>query len=220
MEIIWLGQSCFKIQDKNIILITDPYNCELGLKPLQQLKADIVTVSHNHGDHNNIGVISGIDKKTPPLIISDPGEYEIKNVFIYGISCFHDKEQGKQRGLNTIYLIKINEITVAHLGDLGHILSDEQLEKIEKVDILLIPVGGTVTINAKEAKQIISQIEPKIVIPMHYQIPGLEKTLDGVDKFYSEMSIKKPEIISKLKISRKDLISQIEMKIIEMENKH
>ncbi|MBI4652853.1 MBL fold metallo-hydrolase [Candidatus Kuenenbacteria bacterium] len=219
MEITWLGQSCFKIQDKNITLITDPYNSELGLKPLHGLKADIITMSHNHCDHNNIRAVSGVAEKSP-LIVSTPGEYEIQNVFIYGIPCFHDKEQGKQRGFNTIYLIKMSEITVAHLGDLGHILSDEQLEKIEKVDILLVPVGGTSTIDAKEAKQIISQIEPKIVIPMHYKISGLKKNLDGIDKFYSEMGAKKSEPISKFKILKKDLISQTEMKMVEMENKH
>jgi L-ascorbate metabolism protein UlaG (beta-lactamase superfamily) len=218
MEITWFGQSCFKIQDKNIILITDPYNSELGLKPLYGLKADIVTVSHDHCNHNNIDVVLGVEEKAP-FIISSPGEYEIKNIFIYGIPCFHDKEQGKQKGLNTVYLIKINEITIAHLGDLGHILSDEQLEKIEKVDILLIPVGGIFTIDAKEAKQIINQIEPKIVIPMHYKIPELKKNLDGIDKFYLEMGVKKTELINKFKISKKDLISQMEMKMIEMENK-
>jgi L-ascorbate metabolism protein UlaG (beta-lactamase superfamily) len=219
MEITWFGQSCFKIQDKNIILITDPYNSELGLKPLHGLKADIVTVSHDHCDHNNISVVSSVEEKAPFIIFS-PGEYEIKNIFIYGIPCFHDKEQGKQKGLNTVYLIKMNEITIAHLGDLGHILSDEQLEKIEKVDILLIPIGGTFTINAKEAKQIISQIEPKIVIPMHYKIPGLKENLDRIDKFYSEMGIKKTELINKFKIFKKDLISQTEMKVVEMENKY
>ncbi len=219
MEITWLGQSCFKIQDKNITLITDPYDgAHIGLKPLSRLKADIVTVSHEHRDHNNIAAISGIEKESP-FIVSSPGEYEIKNVFIYGIPCFHDKNQGIERGCNVIYLIKMNEITIAHLGDLGHILSDEQLEKIEKVDILLIPIGGIVTIDAKDAKQIISQIEPKIVVPMHYKVSGLKKDLDKIDKFYSEMDIKKMEPINKLKISKKDLVSQIEMKIIEMENK-
>ena len=218
MEITYLGQSCFKIQDKNTTLITDPYNSELGLKPLHGLKADIITVSHDHGDHNNVSAVSGVDEKVP-LIISTPGEYEIQNVFIYGIPCFHDKEQGKQRGVNTVYLIKMSEIPVAHLGDLGHILSDEQLEKIEKVDILLIPIGGVSTIDAKEAKQIINQIEPKIVIPMHYQVPGAKEDLDGIDKFYLEMGVKQLDPVSKLKISKKDLISQIEMRVVEMENK-
>ncbi len=217
MEITWLGQSCFKIQDKNVTLITDPYSSQLGLKPLSRLKADIVTVSHEHRDHNNVAAISGIEKQSP-FIVSSPGEYEIKNVFIYGISSFHDKNQGAERGRNVIYLIKMNEITIAHLGDLGHILSDEQLEKIEKVDILLIPVGGASVINAKEAKQIIGQIEPKIIIPMHYKIPELKNELNEIDKFYSEMGIKKMEPINKLKISKKDLISQTEMKIIEMIN--
>ncbi|MFH1838099.1 MAG: MBL fold metallo-hydrolase [Candidatus Kuenenbacteria bacterium] len=216
MEITWLGQSCFKIQDKNITLITDPYHSELGLKPLNKLKADIATISHDHYDHNNIEAISGIENELP-FIVSSPGEYEIKNVFIYGISCFHDKNQGRERGFNTIYLIKMNGITIAHLGDLGHILSDEQLEKIEKVNILMIPIGGTYTIDAKEAKQIINQIEPQIVIPMHYKIPGLKEDLSGVDEFYREMGIKNAEPIDKFKISKKDLISQTEMKVIEMQ---
>ncbi|PKL72652.1 lactamase [Candidatus Kuenenbacteria bacterium HGW-Kuenenbacteria-1] len=217
MEITWLGHSCFKIQDKNITLITDPFDSQTGLKPLIKLKANIVTVSHDHLDHNNIKVVSGIEEE-PPFIVSSPGEYEIKNVFIYGIPSFHDEDKGKQRGLNTIFLIKMSEITIAHLGDLGHILSDEQLEKIEKVDILLIPVGGTFTIDAKKAKQVINQIEPKIIIPMHYKVPEFKENLDEIDNFYQEMGIEKSQLINKLKISKKDLISQTEMRVVEMEN--
>ncbi|MEK9130144.1 MAG: MBL fold metallo-hydrolase [Patescibacteria group bacterium] len=218
MEITWLGRSCFKIQNKNTTLIADPYDgTYIGLKPLSRLKADIVTSSHEHRDHNYIEVISGVENE-PPFVISTPGEYEIKNIFIYGIPSFHDKNQGTERGPNTIYLIKIDEITIAHLGDLGHILSAEQLEKIEKVDILLIPIGGNVTVDAKEAKQIIGQIEPKIIIPMHYKVSGLKNELDEIDKFYLEMGIKKMDSINKLKISKKDLISQTEMKIVEMIN--
>lgn len=207
MQITWLGQSCFKIQGKDITVVNDPYDKSIGLK-LPRLNADILTVSHDHYDHSNIEAVSG-----NPFVITTPGEYEIKGVFIYGIPSFHDNKQGVERGLNIIYLFEFEGLKIVHLGDLGHLLTDEQLEKMGNIDILLVPIGGVYTINADQASEVISQIEPRIVIPMHYKIPGLKVNLDGINKFSKEMGIKESEALDKLRITKKDL-PQEETKVV------
>ena len=210
MYITWLGQSCFKLQDKigpdGVTLITDPFANNLGLK-VPHLEADIITVSHNHPDHNNTGAIRG-----QPFIIDQAGEYEIKGIFIEGVETFHDSKAGEERGKNIIYRLDIDDISITHLGDLGHALDTKQLEKLEGTDILLIPVGGVYTINAQKAVEVVSQIEPKIVIPMHYKLPGLTVGLDSVDKFVKELGLK-PRTEEKLKISKKDLPEE-EMELV------
>jgi L-ascorbate metabolism protein UlaG (beta-lactamase superfamily) len=202
MYITWLGQSCFKLQDKigpeGVILVTDPYGDSSGLK-MPHFEADIVTVSHNHSDHNNTGAL-----RANPFIINTAGEYEIKDVFVEGVESAHDEKDGAERGENIIYRIEMEDISITHLGDLGHVLDAKQLEKLEGTDILLIPVGGKYTINASKAVEVISQIEPRIVIPMHYKIPGVKTDIDGIEKFIKELGIK-PRNEEKLKISKKDL---------------
>ena len=207
MNITWLGQACFKIQGKEVTIITDPYDGKIGLK-LPRLNAEIVTISHNNYDHNNIKAVSG-----QPFIIDTPGEYEIKKVFIWGIPSWHDNKEGADRGANTIFIYQFEDIKLAHLGDLGTTLSNGQLEKLEGVDILLIPVGGVYTIDGKKAAEVVNQIEPRIVIPMHYKIPNLKIKLEAVDKFCSEMGVKKNGPEEKLKITKKDLPAE-EIKII------
>jgi L-ascorbate metabolism protein UlaG (beta-lactamase superfamily) len=206
MQIIWKGQSCFQINinsSKNgeTKLVIDPFDEKIGLK-LPKLEADILLVTHDHFDHNNIKAVEG-----KPFIISGPGEYEIKGVYIQGISAFHDKSQGKERGRITCYTIETEDgLKICHLGDLGQSeLTEEQLDLMADVDILMIPVGGVYTIGSSEAFKIINQIEPKIVIPMHYQIPKLNLKLDGVDKFLKAMGAKNLEPQSKLSIKKKDL---------------
>jgi len=208
MIITWFGQSCFKIQGLNCTLITDPFDKSCGLK-VPRLAADVVTTSHDHQDHNNVKAVKSMaDSK--PFIIDGPGEYEIKNIFIYGVRSYHDDKEGQERGQNIIYRVEIDGISLAHLGDLGHTLGNGQVEKLEGVDILMIPVGGTYTINAKQATEVISQLEPRIVIPMHYNIPGLKlpKKLNSVDVFCKEIGVCPKEKISKFKISKKDLPSE------------
>ncbi len=203
MIITWLGQSAFKLQDKissdGVTLVTDPYGKETGLK-MPSFEADIVTVSHDHADHNNVEALRG-----NPFVIDCAGEYDTKGILIEGIDSYHDEEEGKLRGGNIIYRIEMDDISIVHLGDLGHILTNEQLEKLVGVDILLIPVGGKFTLDAKKAVEVISQIEPRIVIPMHYKIDGLAyEDFDSVEKFVKELGIE-PSREEKLKISKKDL---------------
>lgn len=210
MQIQWLGQSCFKIQSKNngqeITIVTDPYSDGIGLKSLK-LQGDIVTISHNHDDHNNLDAVKG-----EPFVIHTPGEYETKGVFVYGFRAYHDNKEGAERGAITIFKINTEDISIAHLSDLGHALSDELLDKLGNIDILLLPVGGDITIDAKKASELVSAIEPRIVIPMHYSIPGLKFKLDPVENFLKESGLPS-ETMDKLKISKKDL-PQDETKVI------
>ena len=185
-KITWAGQACFEIsvsnsKDHQATIVIDPYD-NIGLK-LPNLSADILLVTHDHKDHNNVKGVKG-----DPFLVSGPGEYEIKGVFVQGISALHDDDGGKERGKSTIYIIEAEDMRFCHLGDIGQKeLTDEQLEKIGHVDVLMIPVGGEYTISSQEAPKIIGQIEPKLVIPMHYSVPKLTIKLDGVDKFLKAM---------------------------------
>jgi L-ascorbate metabolism protein UlaG (beta-lactamase superfamily) len=202
MIITWQGHSCFKIQDKigpdGVTVVTDPFNKETGLK-VPNFEADIVTVSHDHKDHNNVDALRGT-----PFVISCAGEYDFKGVLIEGIDSFHDEKNGEERGGNIMYRIEIDDISVAHLGDLGDVLDNSQLEKLVGTDVLLIPVGGKYTLDAKKAVEVISQIEPRIVIPMHYKTKDIKYDLDSIDKFIKEIGLT-PTYEEKLKISKKDL---------------
>lgn len=216
MIITWQGHSCFKIQDKTgtdgLTLVTDPYDKSIGLK-LSNFEADIITVSHDHKDHNCTSALRG-----NPHIIDSAGEYDIKGVMVEGILSYHDSGQGAERGINIIYRIEMDDITICHLGDLGHILENKQLEKLEGIDILLIPIGGKYTIDAKKAVEVISQIEPRIVIPMHYKTPGVNIDIDGLEKFVKELGLT-PTKEEKLKISKKDLPQEdMELVVLECNN--
>ncbi len=210
MIITWIGHSCFKIQDKvgpdGVTVVTDPFDKSIGLKP-PSFEADIVTVSHDHYDHNNVKALRG-----QPYVIDTAGEYDVKGVVVYGIQSYHDEKQGQERGSNIIYRIEMDGIAVSHLGDLGHVLDNKQLEALAGTDILLIPVGGKYTLDAKKAVEVVSQIEPRIVIPMHYKIPGLKLDIAGADEFIKELGLK-PEELDKLKISKRDLPAE-EMEVV------
>jgi L-ascorbate metabolism protein UlaG (beta-lactamase superfamily) len=205
MHIIWKGQSCFQIlsaraKAEQVSIAIDPFDEATGLKS-SSFSADILLITHDHHDHNNKKSIKG-----EPLVIEGPGEYEAKEIYIQGISSWHDEKDGKEKGANTIYIIEAEEMRVCHLGDFGQKeLTTEQLEGIGDVDILMVPVGGNFTIDAKGANKVISQIEPRIVIPMHYHLPGLKIKLDDIDKFLKEMGKKSVVPEQKLLIKKKDL---------------
>ena len=202
MIITWQGHSCFKIQDKQgpdgVTLVTNPFNKEIGLK-VPNFEADIVTISHDHEDHNNVKSLRG-----DAFVIDCPGEYDFKNVLVEGIDDFNNEKGGEDKNHNIIFRIEIDDISITHLGNLNHALSSEQLEKLNGTDVLLIPVGGKDTLDAKKAVEVISQIEPRIVIPMHYKVDGLKLDIDGVDKFIKELGIE-ASYEEKLRINKKDL---------------
>jgi L-ascorbate metabolism protein UlaG (beta-lactamase superfamily) len=209
VEITWLGHSCFRIRGKEATIITDPYDKGLGYtmgKPL----ANIVTVSHHHPDHDCVSMIGG-----KPKIVDGPGEYEISDVIITGIRSFHDDQRGTIRGKNTAYLIQIDEVTVCHLGDLGHVPSSEQVEEMSDVDILLIPVGGISTINAAAAAETVSLVRPKIVIPMHFQTEVVKRELEPLDRFLKEMGLKNVTPQPKLTVVKSSLPTQTQVVVLE-----
>jgi len=185
MEITYIGHSCFKIKDKTISLVIDPYNPKIGYK-LPKLSSDVVLVTHDHFDHNYIEGVSDYR-----LLVDGPGEYEVGGCFIYGKSVDHDEKNGEERGKVTMYLITLDDFNILHLGDLGRELTQEEMQKIPNVDVLMIPVGNKYTIDEKAAVKVISSLEPSFVIPMHYKtsdLTGIEG-LSGVDEFLDEMGV-------------------------------
>lgn len=199
MTITWFGHACFRIETKGGSVLIDPFGKETGLKP-PKIKDNLVLVTHHHFDHDNTS-----EANPEAFIIDGPGEYEKQGISIRGIASFHDKTNGKERGSNTIYVVKAEEIVICHLGDIGQEkLEESQVEDIGDVDILMVPVGGTYTVDHKEAAGIIGQIEPKIIVPMHYKIKDLKIDISGPDKFLKEIGLT-PEKVDKLKIAKKNL---------------
>lgn len=192
MELTWYGLSCFRLVERNQdTIVTDPYNGNIGLPPLK-LKADIVTVSHNAEGHNNLRAVS-LYKHA----LSGPGEYEIGGVFITGIATALSADSRP----NVLYLFDYGNLTVAHLGDISRVPSQAQIEALGMVNILLLPVGGGQSLNAVQATELVSLIEPNIVVPMHYRIPGLRLDLDGPERFLKEMGLTNVNEESMLKVA-------------------
>lgn len=217
IDIWWYGQACFKIKGKNASLVFDPYDASFtGLSPLT-LTADIVLVSHDHQDHNNVGAVAASEQGAQaPFVIRGPGEYETSGVNIVGITSFHDDKQGVERGKNTIYQVTIDEVNIVHLGDLGQKkLMQEQVEALATCDILLIPVGSVYTISGRDAPDIVAQVEPKIIIPMHYKTAGLKFDLEPVEPFLAAMGKEKLASQAKLSISRERLPQEPEVVVLE-----
>jgi L-ascorbate metabolism protein UlaG (beta-lactamase superfamily) len=209
MKITWFGQACFLVESGGVTIVTDPYDSKIGLTLPKDLRADVVTISHQHMDHNNVSAVGG-----NPTVIMASGATEIKGITFTGIDSFHDNEGGAKRGKNIIFKFTVPEktsgntdvsggkesiVTCAHLGDLGHVLDDNQLKQlgIGTIDILMIPVGGSYTISATEAVEIVHQIQPKIVIPMHYGVKGLGFPLDPVELFTEKMTGENINVLTK-----------------------
>ena len=188
MRIKWLGHSCFKITSKTgIRILTDPFDDNVGYK-LPAVETDIITISHGHYDHNFVDCVKGNFE-----VVNKVGNFYVKDIPITGIHTYHDAEDGAKRGDNIVYTYEIDGIKLCHLGDLGHELAPSQIEMIGKIDVLLIPVGGIYTINFEEAVKVVQQINPCIVIPMHYKTSALKLNLEGVENFATNFeSIERP----------------------------
>ena len=199
MEITWLGHSCFKLKGKQATVITDPFSPATGYT-LGKVTADIVTVSHPHPGHS---YVQGVADE--PRVLKSPGEYESAGVLTVGVHTYHDNEKGAQRGKNTAFVIDVDDVMICHLGDLGHVLTAEQVAEIDGVDVLLIPVGNVSTIDAVQAAQIVRQLEPKIVIPMHYKTEAEKKDLETADRFLKEMGVKEAIAQPKLLVNKSSL---------------
>ena len=213
MDITYLGHSSFRIKGKKAALVTDPYDSKAGKFP--NVSADIVTVSHDHFDHNQTDLVKDVKR-----IVKGPGEYEIGGVSIIGIPTFHDDKKGEERGKNTVYVIEMDGFRLAHLGDLGHKLSSNKLEELGTIDILMIPVGGVYTIGPSEASEVIRDIEPSVTIPMHYKTPELDKSAFGellsVDEFLKDVGLS-AEKADKFSAKKTDLAE--EQKIVVLSTK-
>lgn len=216
MDITFLGHSTFKLKGKSATVIIDPFDPKMvGLK-FPKNSADIVTVSHDHSDHNFVEGVADVKR-----IVKGPGEYEIAGVSIVGYNTYHDDKKGEERGKNTIYVYEMDELRLCHLGDLGHELSSSLVEDIGNIDVLMIPVGGTYTINSEVAAKVNQSIEASIVIPMHYSESGLNEDikakLSPVEDFLklTGLSVEKTD---KLSLKRSDVSSEGQ-KIVVLEQK-
>lgn len=209
MEITWYGHACFRLKDRTTSVVTDPYDKTLGL-PLPRPKADIVTISHDVPHHNHTDGLKGEFK-----VIAGPGEYEIGGIFITGIHLASPKKSDDKVAQNNIYVIYIEDIAVCHLGDLSHVPTQNQVEDLGSIEVLMVPVGGQNTLNAAQAAEVISLIEPYIVIPMHYYLPDLTVKLDPVDKFLKEMGVTKSDTVDTLKLTKAGLPEETQIVLLE-----
>jgi len=209
MDISWLGHSCFRIRGSQATVITDPYSPDLGYS-LGKPTARIVTVSHQHPGHSYVQGVGG-----EPKVVAGPGEYEISGVLIIGMATFHDRQEGRERGKSTVYLMEVDEVAVCHLGDLGHVLTTEQVAEIEDVDVLLLPVGGVSTVNAPMAAEVVRQLEPKVVVPMHYKTEALKRELEPVDRFLKEMGLKEVNSQPNLSLTKASLPASTQVFLLD-----
>jgi L-ascorbate metabolism protein UlaG (beta-lactamase superfamily) len=216
MEIVWYGHACFRLTERSYAtVVTDPYKSEaVGYPPLK-LKADIVTISHDSPSHNNLSAVAGKDH-----IISGPCEFEIGGVFITGIQTNGQSKAASDEPRNTLYLFDYNGITVLHLGDLSRVPSQAEVEDLGPIHIVLIPVGGGAnSLNAAKAAEVVSLIEPNIVIPMHYKTAGTTLPLDPLGKFLKEMGQAKVDTLPSLKVSSASSLPD-ETRIVALEFAH
>ncbi|HET8571651.1 MAG TPA: MBL fold metallo-hydrolase [Candidatus Limnocylindria bacterium] len=185
MEITWYGRACFRLKGRDATVITDPCPPSTGFVAGKH-DVDVLTISHDHPDHSYTRSI------TAGLTLTRPGEYEFHDLLINGIRTFHDAEGGAVRGPNVVFGFEVDGVHIAHLGDLGHLLSEEQLAELGPVDVLLVPAGGVFVLGPTEAAEVVSQVSPKIVIPMHFAVDGASTDLQPPDKFLQEMAVSEP----------------------------
>jgi L-ascorbate metabolism protein UlaG (beta-lactamase superfamily) len=182
MEITWYGRACFRLKGKEATAITDPCPPATGFVAGKH-DVDLLTVSHAHPDHSYTRSI------TAGLTLTRPGEYEFHDLLVTGVRTYHDGARGAERGENMIFAVEVDGVHICHLGDLGHLLTEEQVAELGPIDVLLVPVGGTTTVTPAEATEVVSQLSPKLVIPMHFAIDGASADLMSPETFLHEMSV-------------------------------
>lgn len=207
MEITWLGHGCFRLKGRDSVVLMDPCPRSTGYNIGRQ-QAGIVTVSHHHPEHAHL------DAVTAQRTLDAPGEYEIGGVMVTGVRTWHDDKKGAQRGANTVFVVELDEVRVCHLGDLGHVPTQEQTEALSDIDVLLVPVGGHTTIDAATASEVISLLEPRLVVPMHYAAEGATAKLDPLDPFIKQMGIS-PAPQPKLAVTKTTLPSDTQVVVLE-----
>ena len=198
MEIRWIGHACFKLQGKNISVVTDPFGDEVGFA-MPKTTCNILTISHDHFDHNNKTAVNS------DITFDAAGEFEFRGTRIRGLRTFHDESGGSQRGSNTMFLFTIDGIKILHCGDLGHLPDSSTMDKLNDVDILLLPVGGNYTLPVPQAVELVHRLEPKIVVPMHFKVPGLKVDISPVDEFVKQLGMEAKRVDA-LKVNKAELI--------------
>ncbi len=218
MEITWYGHSCFRLTERNYAtVVTDPFdNKSIGYDSLK-LRSDIVTVSHEAPGHSNTDAVKGTSH-----VIDGAGEFEIGGVFITGVQTDgsgsgkkKSKKENEASGRNTIYVFDYDGITVAHLGDLKEVPTQSEIELLGTINVALVPVGGGGGLNAAKAAEVISLIEPNLVIPMHYSTPAAKLSLDSLNKFIKEMGLSKAETQPSLKVTRSGLPNETHVVVLD-----
>lgn len=214
MEITWHGLSCFRISERGLAtVVADPYNhAVLGFEPLK-LRAEIVTISHDAPGHNNATAVKG-----RMLVITGPGEYEVGGVFITGVQTNGKSKRDSEGPSNTLYVFDYEGVTVAHLGDLRRVPSQTEIEALGEVQVALVPVGGGGGLNAAKAAEMVSLLEPSIVIPMHYQVGGSLTKLAPLSKFLKEMGVGETAPEASLKVTRSTLPN--ETRVVVLDHRH
>jgi len=213
MKITWLGHSCYIIENKeNNKLVIDPFNPSIGYKP-PKVEADVVTISHDHHDHNAVNQLTN-----KPKVIKSIEPVEEFNYKISGISSFHDEDKGNKRGENRIFVYEVDDLRVAHLGDLGHMLSDDQIKSLGKIDILFIPVGSVYTINGEQASKLVDKIKPIITIPMHYKTKALNIDLRPVDDFLDLCDEYQQQVSNFFEITRESITDYSPVVVLQPPN--
>jgi L-ascorbate metabolism protein UlaG (beta-lactamase superfamily) len=205
MDLTWLGHACFRMRGKEGIVLTDPPDPRSG-HAIPRTEAHLVTISHGHDGHSSLKSVGG-----EPVILSGPGEYEVREILVTGVGSFHDDEGGKERGRNTVFAIRLDDLVICHLGDLGHVLPSGDLERLGDVDIVLVPISGPETnLSAARAAEIIHQLEPKVVVPMSYD-PDAQKKDSPFEKLLHELGVKELVPVAKLSVSRSSLPAEVQV---------
>ena len=211
MKVHWYGQACFLFEGQGVRLVTDPPVGDVGYT-LPESEVDLATVSHDHFDHNNVNALRGA-----PAVINTPGVHDVKGLRVEGFPTFHDETGGTQRGKNLLFAWEMDGVRVCHLGDLGHVLDAKTLQGLGRIDLLLAPVGGFYTIDAGGAKQVVDQINPRLVIPMHYKTPALSPSLpiaaaDDFLKYYPPGQVRREQM---LQVEGANLPSSLEIVVLD-----
>jgi L-ascorbate metabolism protein UlaG (beta-lactamase superfamily) len=205
MDMTWLGHACFRMRGREGIVLTDPPDPKSG-HAIPRTEAGLVTMSHEHAGHASLRSVAG-----EPVVLRGPGEYEVHDMLVTGIGSFHDDEKGAQRGRNTVFAIRLDDLVICHLGDLGHALPAVDLEKLGDVDIALVPISGMdVNLSAARAAEIVHQLEPKVVVPMSFD-PDDKKKDTPYLRLLHELGVKELEFVSKLSVTRSTLPENLQV---------
>ncbi len=205
MDMTWLGHACFRMRGREGVVLTDPPDPKSG-HAIPKTEASLVTMSHDHPGHASLRSVGG-----EPVVLRGPGEYEVHEVLVTGVGSFHDEDKGSARGRNTVFAIRLDDLVICHLGDLGHALPAADLEKLGDVDIALVPISGPDTnLSAARAAEVVHQLEPKVVVPMSYD-PEAQRKDSPFERLLHELGVKEVTPVPKLSVTRSSLSDNVQV---------